>query len=1598
MGDATIVANFVQDANILFADANVKAICVEHWDTNGDGELSYVEAASVSSLDYYFEYNEEITSFDELQYFIGLSSIGDYAFYYCTGLTSFVLPNTVSAIGEGAFGECYALTSIVLPSSVTTIGEAFYDCENVQSITSLAVTPPSIGEWSFYGLYDKPLFVPCEAYGAYQNADYWSNFTNIIGMCSGTIVVEASPAEGGTVTGGGYYESVVPCTVTATANEGFIFVNWTQDGIVVSTNAEYTFYVMGDAFLVANFIEGQFICIGDGGTATSQYLPSYSYYNYSLTQQIYTAEEIGTSGMITSIAFFNGGAEKTRTYDFYMKHTTKSNFSSNTDWITVSPSDMVFSGSVTMVADGWTMIIFDTPFIYDGISNVVLVVDDNSGEWTSSPHMSCRVFDAEGPQAIYVYQDGTNFAPMSPPTSSTSNNDVLSVKNQIILGLGSASDFYVISATANPAEGGTVTGTGTFAEGATCTLTATPANGYEFLNWNENNQVVSVDAMYSFTVEGNRNLVANFGISIGTVTASYHPDPMNPESPYVMVTWGTNTDSFEAQIGDDTSTFGYFPFHTLYSYSIAENLFLATELVTVGVTTAPMTSLSWYATNTTGYNQEGISIWMANVDDETLTTNSHVVTDMTLVYRGAMTPLVGWNEFVFNQGTFAWDGHSNVLICCQRNNGNWNSSIQWQRHDAGFLAGAFNYTDTGGSYNMETMSYSMYTTTYRANIMFKSSINRENSVTYKVYRTDCDGNNYSLIADNVTSPFVDSLWLQLPVGSYQYGVNYINDEGNESEIVASNCIDRNLYTYQITATPNFEERGTVTGAGTYELGSICTLTATANEGYHFVSWTKNGTIISVNPMYSFTVMQNAIYVANFSSSVHPGLLEGVFSTSENTQIRFSQGNLQYIGSASTPYWKFADNQWDYFGSAQNGTSSNVDRDLFGFAASGYDHGAVGYQPWSTSTSNDSYYAYGSWEYNLYDQTGQADWGYNAIINGGNQENLWRTPTKDEWVYIFNNRTTISGIRYARAVVNNVNGVILLPDNWNASIFTLNNVNMSSSSYSSNDIGATDWMNIFEPAGAVFLPAAGYRNGSSAGGVNENGDYWSSSVYSSSSAYIVNFRPSYLEPEYTAGDGRWYGRAARLVQTCTTSSYTIYIEPNPVEGGSVTGAGTYPEGSLCTLTAIANQGYTFMNWTKDNVEVSTEATYSFTVTENATYVANFILNQGEVTQENTLAQGYNWWSTYIEQEGINGLEMLENSLGGNGVAIRSQASGYTDYYGEAYGWWGSLTSINNESSYRVVASTPCTVTMTGTEAVPSQHPIMLNHGWTWMGYVPSTAMDVNTAMAGMEASDGDMLKSQQGYSDYYEGYGWFGSLNTIEPGMGLMYYSSNGETVSFTYPDNTRGGELKQNLTAENNHWKPNTFAYPDNMTVMATIELDGEELNSDHYELAAFSSNGECRGSVKLTYAEPLNRHVAFLTISGQDATELSFRLYDTETGMEYFDAEESLDFVANAIVGRADDLYTIHFRGTTGVDELAGKVQVYPNPVNVGERFSINVADDVKTPVCVEIVNALGVETLRATSVQMPAQLTVPATAGVYTLRITVEGKGTFVKKLVVK
>ena len=122
------------DSIISFADEKVKAICVDHWDTNGDGELNMGEAYAVTDLGEVFKENEAITSFDELQYFTGLTNVGKCAFLNCSRLISVKIPNSVTSIEEWAFNGCTVLKSIFIPANVKSIYYSFNACVFMEQI------------------------------------------------------------------------------------------------------------------------------------------------------------------------------------------------------------------------------------------------------------------------------------------------------------------------------------------------------------------------------------------------------------------------------------------------------------------------------------------------------------------------------------------------------------------------------------------------------------------------------------------------------------------------------------------------------------------------------------------------------------------------------------------------------------------------------------------------------------------------------------------------------------------------------------------------------------------------------------------------------------------------------------------------------------------------------------------------------------------------------------------------------------------------------------------------------------------------------------------------------------------------------------------------------------------------------------------------------------------------------------------------------------------------------------------------------------------------------------------------------------------------
>ena len=203
---------------------------------------------------------------------------------------------------------------------------------------------------------------------------------------------------------------------------------------------------------------------------------------------------------------------------------------------------------------------------------------------------------------------------------------------------------------------------------------------------------------------------------------------------------------------------------------------------------------------------------------------------------------------------------------------------------------------------------------------------------------------------------------------------------------------------------------------------------------------------------------------------------GLFTiNADGDQVWFSQGNLQY--QASADIWRFAENQYDYVGSANSNISATYTGwiDLFGWG--------TGNNPTLSSTSNSDYSTF-------------VDWGHNAISNAGNTANQWRTLSQTEMNYIINTRSNITNLgtvnsRYASVKVNNVNGVILFPDGYVHPIGVtvptiINGVGTIYTNYTH-----AQWAEM-EAAGAVFIPVAGIRGGTS---VNADyGRYWLLNTY------------------------------------------------------------------------------------------------------------------------------------------------------------------------------------------------------------------------------------------------------------------------------------------------------------------------------------------------------------------------------------------------------------------------------------------------------------------------------------------------------------------------
>lgn len=305
------------------------------------------------------------------------------------------------------------------------------------------------------------------------------------GGASYTITTAASPEVGGTATGGGTFMMGESCTVSATANAGYSFTDWKENGVTVSTENEYRFAVTSSRTLTACFER--------------------TIYTIDATAMPEVAGVVSGTGtyyendVCTLLAMAN-------------EHYSFVNWTENGALVS-SESDYTFTVTANRV--------LTANFLVDSYE-ITAEADPTDGGYISG----VGYYEYGSMATLSAFPNGTRrFIEWieNGEVVSTDPDYSFQVTGNRHLVASFSDPYYVVEAEVVPDVGGYVEGTGSFVEGASCHLEAFAATGYTFLNWTENGEVVSTENDFTFTVTGNRFLVANFLVNRYEISAESQP-------------------------------------------------------------------------------------------------------------------------------------------------------------------------------------------------------------------------------------------------------------------------------------------------------------------------------------------------------------------------------------------------------------------------------------------------------------------------------------------------------------------------------------------------------------------------------------------------------------------------------------------------------------------------------------------------------------------------------------------------------------------------------------------------------------------------------------------------------------------------------------------------------------------------------------------------------------------------------------------------------------------------------------------------------------------------------------------------------------------
>ncbi len=460
--------------------------------------------------------------------------------------TEYSIPNSVTTIGDYAFYSCTGLTEVTIPSSVTTIGDGvFYGCTGLTSITSFAVNPPLCGTNCFEDVSKSiPIYVPFNSVNAYKQADEWKEFANIQRNPYDYATVSCSTTNG-TISGAGKYVKGDTCTLTVTPNYGYHFVQW-NDNV---TDNPRVFVIAQDTSFTAQIDINQYQLTVQSLDSTKGTVTGSGYYDYKSQPTISAIPK----EHYHFLQWNDGSPVNPRKFTITQDTTFVAEFAPNNYQVTVTSADpnmgsCLGSGSFVYLSeqsisakanygyhfDSWNDGLTDNPRTIQVLSDTTFTAEFAKNVYTISTQAEHGSISGGGDyeyltpiQLTATADEHYHFVQWS--DGNTNNPRQITIEEDKTYTAIFSIDQHSISTIA---EHGIVNGTGIYDYGSETILTIIPDFGYEFSSWadgNTNNPrtiLVTEDATYSsmcvLMVAGacGNNLYWNYRAGKLTITGS----------------------------------------------------------------------------------------------------------------------------------------------------------------------------------------------------------------------------------------------------------------------------------------------------------------------------------------------------------------------------------------------------------------------------------------------------------------------------------------------------------------------------------------------------------------------------------------------------------------------------------------------------------------------------------------------------------------------------------------------------------------------------------------------------------------------------------------------------------------------------------------------------------------------------------------------------------------------------------------------------------------------------------------------------------------------------------------------------------------------